>query len=204
MLSGSGVAELERARVTVANNRFDSGLAIFVQDANRSNIRIQDNQWETEFMGLQVILNVDGALSERNSFFVSGNQGTTSVPFPDFGFGVSFIDPWDFETRVPGGSVVGLARNVLAVGAVDGPATSGIDVYGAGRLWALRNVVRGQASAGGISVDRTSGCWVVGNVLRTTGGPDLALGPDTSRCLAVVEREDTVVDRGTNNWIFRR
>jgi hypothetical protein len=202
--SGSGVAELERARVTVTDNRYRSGIAVFVQDADRSNIRIINNLWEADFMGLQAILNVDGALSERNSLFVLGNQGTTHVPFADFGFGVSFIDPWDFETRGPGGSMVTLARNDLTVSTVEGAATSGIDVYGAGQLWAWRNVVRGQAWAGGINVDRTSGCWIVRNLLGTTGGPDLALGPDTRRCLAVVDREDVVVDEGTGNRIFRR
>ena len=109
-----------------------------------------------------------------------------------------------FLLALVGGSVVGLARNELAVQALVGPALSGIDVYGAGRLWAWKNVVRGQASLGGINVDRTSGCWLARNALGTTGGPDLALGPDTRRCLAVVDHDDVVDDQGTGNWIFRR
>jgi hypothetical protein len=209
MLSGSGVAELRHAKVTIAHNRYRSGFAMFVQDADRSHVRILDNRWETKFSGLQVFLNVDGEFSERNSFLVHGNSGTTEVAFPEFlgfgvGHGIVFVDPWDFETREPGGSVIGLAGNDLSVSTVLGPALSGIDVTGAGRLWAWRNVVRGEASLGGINVDLTSGCWLVRNVLETTGGPDLALGPDTQRCLAVVSHDDVVADQGTDNWILRR
>jgi hypothetical protein len=208
MLSGSSAAELLRARVTVANNDYRSGFAMFVQDADRSHVRILGNRWETQYSGLQVFLNFDGRLSERNSFLVYGNQGTTDVAFPDWlgfgvGHGVVFIDPW-VETREPGGSVVSLARNELSVRTVAGPALSGIDVSGAGRLWTWKNVVRGQASLGGINVDRTSGCWLARNALGTTGGPDLALGPDTRRCLAVVDHGDRVVDQGTGNWILFR
>jgi hypothetical protein len=208
MLSGSSAAELEHARVTIANNHYRAGFAMFVQDADRSHVKILNNRWETEYSGLQVFLNVDGELSERNSFLFYGNRGTTDVVFPELlgfgvGHGIVFVDPFD-ETRGPGGSVVSLARNELSVRTVVGPALSGIDVDGAGRLWAWKNVVQGQASLGGINVDRTSRCWLVRNALETTGGPDLVLGPDTRRCLAVVSHDDVVVDHGADNWILRR
>lgn len=203
MLSGSGVAELKGARVTVANNHYQTAIAMFVQDAYRSHIKILNNQWDVDNFGLQVFLNVDGVLSEKNSFSIFGNRGTTDVPFLDFGFGVFFVDPWD-PAREPGGSVVSLAHNTISVTARDRPAMSGIQVYGAGRLWVWKNAVQGRAVTGGISVDRTRGCWLAGNALETTDGPDLVLGPDTSRCLAVVGRDDVVVDDGTGNWIFRR
>jgi hypothetical protein len=209
MLSGAGVAELQHARVTIKNNRYWSEVATYVQDVDRSRVRILNNHWEAEGFGLQVYLNTDGEPSEKNSFLILGNQGSTVVPDPDLleygaGRGIFFIDPGGLDRPEPGGSVVSLAHNDISVRTVDGPALSGIEVHGAGRLWAWKNVVRGEASLGGISVDRTTGCWLVRNALETTGGSDLVLGRDTSRCLAVVGHDDIVDDYGTDNWIFFR
>jgi hypothetical protein len=203
MLSGSPVAETLEAKVTIKNNRYRSGLAMHVQDASRSRLWILKNRWETEFVGLQVLLNVDGEPSERNSIFALGNRGSTVSPFEDFGMGVFFADPWDVD-REPGGTALTLVHNHFSVNTVNGPALSGIDVVGAGRLIAWRNAVRGEVSLAAITVDSTSRCKIISNSLGAKSGPDVALGPATSECLAVVGRHDVVLDQGTNNRIIRR
>ena len=203
MLSGSPVAETLEAKVTIKNNRYRSGFAMHVQDASRSRLWVLKNRWETDFVGVQVLLNVDGEPSERNSILALGNRGSTESPFEDFGMGVFFVDPLD-PAREPGGTTLTLLHNRFRVNAVNGPALSGIDVLGAGRFIAWRNRVRGEASLGGINVDSTSGCKLISNSLGTEGGPDLTLGPATSECLAFVGRDDVVVDLGTNNRIIRR
>ena len=152
---------------------------------------------------MQVLLNVDGEPSERNSILALGNRGSAVSPFEDFGMGVFFVDPWDLD-REPGGTNLTLIHNELSVTGVSGPAVSGIDVLGARRLNAWRNTVRGETSLSGISVESTSGCKVISNSLGTEGGPDLVLGAATSECLAIVGRDDVVLDLGTNNRILRR
>ena len=203
MLSGSPVAETDRARVTIKDNRYRSGFAMHVQDAHRSRILLLKNRWETEFVGAQFLLNVDGDPSEKNSILALGNRGSTQDPSKDFAIGIFFVDPWD-TARETGDTKLTLLHNRISVDGVTGAAWSGIDVTGAGRLIAWRNAVRGEASLAGIHVDSTSGCKLISNSLGTEGGPDVLLGPATSECLAVVHRNDDVDDFGMNNWIIRR
>ena len=203
MLSGRPVAETDRARVTIKHNRYRSGFAMHVQDAHRSRILLLKNRWETEFVGVQFLLNVDGDPSERNSIIALGNRGSTQDPSEDFAIGIFFVDPW-VTAREAGDTKLILLHNRISVDGVTGPAFSGIDVVGAGRLIAWRNTVRGEASLGGINVDSTSGCKLISNSLGTEGGPDLVLGAATSECLTFVGRHDVVLDEGTNNRIIRR
>jgi hypothetical protein len=57
-----------------------------------------------------------------------------------------------------------------------------------------------------VIVDQTTGCRVGRNAFdwEIAGEePDLRLGRDTSRCLVAVGLEDTVVDEGAENQVFR-
>ena len=94
---------------------------------------------------------------------------------------------------------------MLTLGTEDEAAASAVEAFGAGQLRARGNRIRGRAGAG-IRVDQTSGCEIFWNAfggLDTGGGPHLGLGAETSECLAVVGRDDIVVDDGTDNRIFR-
>lgn len=203
MLSGSPVAETDGARVSIRGNLYHSGFALHVQDGSHSRLWIVENEWRTRFGGVQILMNVDGVSSVDNTIVAYGNTGSTLVPESDWGTGIMFLDPLD-PTRVPGGSTLLVGRNDLKVDTTRGPALSGIDAVGAGRLLVWSNVLRGKASLGGVHVDATSRCRVLFNSLRTVAGPDLVLGPGTLECLAIVGRRDRVIDQGVDNRILRR
>lgn len=203
MVSGSPVAETDGATASIRDNTYETDFALHVQDGNRSRLWLVNNTWNTTFGGVQILMNVDGDLSEGNSIIAFGNQGTTLVPLADWGTGFQYVDPWD-PSRTPGGTSLFLARNTFSVDTTSGPALAGIDAVGAGRLTAWSNVLRGRTSVAGINVDDTTGCRLLSNSLGTSGATDLALGPGTSRCLALVSRSDVVVDQGVDNRIVRR
>jgi hypothetical protein len=104
-----------------------------------------------------------------------------------------------------------VSGNDLQVGHPDEAAFSGIEAYGAGRLLVSRNTLRGRVDAfegvGGVGIwiDQTTGCLVLRNDLDglATAGASVHLGPETSGCLGLVGRHDTVLDEGTNNRVFR-
>jgi hypothetical protein len=109
---GSMISELDQATVTVARNRYRSGVAIDVIDANRSQVTLRSNQWQASLRGVQVIQNLDGAPSEASNFMVDGNQGTVATFLSGAGDGISFQDPID-ASPVPGGSTLLAMRNRL-------------------------------------------------------------------------------------------
>jgi hypothetical protein len=201
MISGTPLAELSGAEVTIARNRYRAAFAMDVIDASDSRVSVVGNRWDTWVRGLQVLLNLDGAPSRENAFLVRGNHGSTGV----FGDGVYFQDPFDAE-REPGGTTLSLEGNSLVLGDPSGPAASGVSAFGAGVLRAFGNRLRGGGGAG-IVVDDTTGCRVSHNALGgldTHGGPDVELGPGTRECRVVADPEDTVVDQGQGNRVDRR
>ena len=203
MVSGTQLGELEGAQIDVTGNDFQSFLAVDVLDGSRSRIRVDGNRWEAGYVGVQVILNVDGEPSQGNTFLVSRNQGTVG-PYFGFASGVYFVDPWLLPE--PGESTLTVGRNRMTVGTAEESAGTAVEAWGAGRLWVYGNGFQGRAGAG-IRVDQTSGCRVFWNTLGgldTGGGPHLHLGPETSECLAVVGQDDIVVDNGTSNRVIRR
>jgi hypothetical protein len=204
MMSGTPLWELADARVTIARNRYRTIVGMDVVDVTRSSVAIYDNDWDVDFVGAEVLLNVDGEPSETNRFLVVNNRGTVGSP-DSLASGVFF---WDLGAPDPaaGSSSVVLAGNRLALGVEGNPAESGLEAWGAGQLRVYGNALRGRADAG-IRVDDTTGCRVFGNALaalETGDGPDLELGFGTSRCLAVVGHADVVLDEGEDNRIFRR
>jgi hypothetical protein len=204
MLSGTPLWELADAKVTIARNRYRSTLGMDVLDTTRSRVAIYGNHWDVDFVGAEVILNIDGEPSRANTFLIVDNRGSIGTLF-SFASGLFFWDPGTLEGD-PGSSTVVLAGNRLTVGVKGNPAESGLEAWGARRLGVYGNVLRGWVRTG-IRIDDTTGCRVFGNAFRaldTDAGPDLALGLGTSECLAVVGHDDIVHDEGTANLIFRR
>jgi hypothetical protein len=206
MVSGAQIGELDDAEVEITGNDFQSLVAVDVLDASRSRVRVDGNQWDAGFVGVQAILNIDGDPSVDNTFLVSRNRGTIR-PYWGWGSGVYFADPWDPRVLpVPGESTLSVSRNQMTLGTGEEAAGNAVEASGAGRLWVYGNRFQGRAGEG-IKIDQTSGCRVFWNTLGrldTGGGPHLDLGPETSECLGVVGRDDIVVDNGTDNRIFRR
>jgi hypothetical protein len=206
MMSGTPLWELADARVTIARNRYRTVVGMDVVDVTRSAVTIYGNDWDVDFVGAEVLLNLDGEPSETNSFLVVNNRGSVGSP-GSLASGVFFWDLGTFDsTSGTATSSVVLAGNRLALGVEGNPAESGLVAWGAGRLWVFGNALGGWAGAG-IQVDDTTGCRVSGNALPgldTGGGPDLELGFGTSRCRVVVRDDDVVLDKGMDNRIFRR
>jgi len=202
-MSGTQLGELDGAEVVVARNDIEALLAVDMLDGSRSRVRVYRNQWDVGFVGVQVILNIDGEPSLDNTFLVSRNRGTVG-PYWGYGSSVYFADSWIHPE--PGESTLSVSRNQMTLGTTEEPAGTGVEAWGAGRLWVGGNRFGGRAAAG-IKVDDTSGCRVYGNSLGgldTGGGPHLNLGSETSDCVAVVGQDDIVTDNGTNNRIIRR
>jgi hypothetical protein len=165
---------------------------------------IYGNHWDVDFVGAEVILNIDGEPSQANTYLIANNRGSIGTPF-SFASGLFFWDPGTLDGN-PGSSTVLLAGNRLTVGVEGNAAESGLEAWGARRLWVSGNALRGWIRTG-IKAEDTTGCRVLGNELReleTETGPDLHLGPGTSECLAVVSHDDVVLDQGTDNLIFWR
>jgi hypothetical protein len=203
MVAGTQLGELDEAEAVVAQNDFESLVAVDVLDGSRSRVWAYRNRWDASFVGVQVILNVDGEPSVDNTFFVYQNRGTVG-PYFGFGSGVYFADPWILPE--PGNSTLAVGLNRVAVGTPGEAGDTAMEASGAGRLWVGGNRFRGRAATG-LRLDDTSGCRVYWNRLDgldTGGGPHLDLGPETSDCVAVVGLDDIVVDDGTNNQIIRR
>jgi hypothetical protein len=205
MISGTPLWELADARVTIARNRYRTIVGMDVVDVTRSSVAIYDNDWDVDFVGAEVLLNLDGEPSEMNRFLVVNNRGSVGSP-GSLASGVFFWDLGTFDsTSGTATSSVVFAGNRLALGVEGNPAESGLVAWGADQLWVYANALGGWASAG-IRVDDTTGCRVLGNALPgldTGDGPDLELGFGTSSCLAVVGPADVVLDEGTDNRIFR-
>ena len=204
MENGTPLWELADARVTVSGNRYRSIVGMNVLDTTRSRVAVYGNHWDVDRVGAEVILNLDGEPSRDNTFLITHNRGSigTLVDLPS---GVFF---WDLGTLEgdPGSSDVLLAGNRLRVGVEGNTAVSGLEAWGARRLWVYGNALSGWAGTG-IGVDDTTGCRVFGNALAdldSGSGPDLELGLGTSGCLAVVGLDDVVLDQGTGNQIVRR
>jgi len=208
MISGVSLGELGNARVTIWRNEMRSLIGVDALDASHSRVRVVANRWDVEAVGFQAFLNIDGAPSERNTILVDHNRGTVG-PFFGEGSAIYVQDPVILPE--PGDSTVIVSGNDLQVGSPDEGAFSGIEVYGAGRLFVSRNTLRGRvdAFAGiggvGIGIDQTTGCRVIRNDLGglATAVADLHLGSETSDCLALVGRHDTVLDEGASNRLFR-
>jgi hypothetical protein len=204
MVSGTPLWELADARVTIARNRYDSILGMDILDATRSRVAISGNRWDVDFVGAEAILNIDGEPSRANTFLIVNNRGSVGTLL-SFASGLFFWDPGTPDGE-PGSSTVALAGNRLVVGVEGNPAESGMEAWGARRLWVFGNALAGWVRTG-VRVEDTRGCRVFGNTLReldTATGPDLTLGPGTRECLAVVGHDDVVLDQGTDNLIFRR
>ncbi len=202
-LCGTQIGELDEAEVVVAQNDFESILAVDFLDGSRSRVSVYRNRWDAGFVGVQVILNIDGEPSVDNTFLVARNRGTVG-PYGGWGSGVYFVDPWLLPE--PGGSTLSVFGNRLTVGTTEEAGDTAVDASGAGRLWVGANRFRGRVTTG-LRIDDTSGCRVYWNRLGdldTGAGPHLDLGPETSECLAVVGQDDIVNDDGTNNQIIRR
>lgn len=203
MVSGTQLGELEGAEVEITRSDFQSLLAVDVLDGSRSRVSVNGNQWDAGFVGVQVILNVDGEPSQDNTFLVSRNRGTVGSYF-GFGSGIYFADPWILP--VPGESTLTVSSNRVTLGDGEGAAASALEAYGSGQVRVWGDRFQGRAATG-VRLDQTSGCRVFWNALSgldTGGGPHLDLGRETSACLAVVGAEDIVNDDGTDNRIIRR
>ena len=203
MVSGAELGELDDAEVEIRGNDFQSLVAVDVLDASRSRVRVDGNQWDAGFVGVQAILNVDGEPSVDNTFLVSRNRGTVG-PYWGYGSGVYFVDPWILPE--PGNTTLSVFGNRITVGTAAEAADTALEASGAGRLWVGANRFQGRVATG-IRIDETSGCRVYWNRLDgldTGGGPHLDLRRETSDCLAVVGQDDIVVDNGTDNRIVRR
>ena len=81
------------AEVVIAQNDLESLVAVDVLDGSRSRVRVDGNRWDAGYVGVQVILNVDGEPSVDNTVLVSRNRGTVG-PYLGWGAGVYFEDPW--------------------------------------------------------------------------------------------------------------
>ena len=201
MLSGTPLGELGHASVSFSRNVYRSGFVTDVLDATHSHVRIAGNRFETTFRAVQVYLNLDGAPSQENTFMAIGNRGSVGPG----GDGFVFEDPF-FAGQEPGNSRVVLAYNRFELGDETGPAASGTGIVGAGSVVIGGNRLLGRAGAG-IRADETTGCWIFDNslsALDTAGGPHVELGPGTSDCRVLVDRDDIVRDDGTDNRITRR
>jgi hypothetical protein len=166
---------------------------------------VRGNRWTTSARGVQVLQNLDGVPSRASGIIVDDNEGAL-LPFaPGFGDGVFFQDPIDASPE-PGGTVVWATRNRLALGSEADAVGSGITLVGAARPKLGMNRLSGRV-ARGVDLDDTARCLVLGNSFRgldTAGGPDLRLGGGTSDCLAIVGKDDVVVDEGQANRVVRR
>jgi hypothetical protein len=205
VLNGTPIGEIARARVRVAHNRFRSAVAVDLIDADRSQVAIVSNRWDASYRGVQVRQNLDGSPSRASGILVDNNEGSLAPLEPGAGDGIAFQDPFDASPD-PGGSVLWATRNRLTLGNANRPVASGITAVGSARLKLAGNRLSGKAAVG-IDVDVAEGCLVLGNsarALQTGGGPDLRLGTDTSDCLAVVGKHDSVQDDGSNNKVIRR
>jgi hypothetical protein len=205
VLGATPLWELARARVDVERSRFRAAVAVDVIDVDRSQVLVRGNRWTTSARGVQVLQNLDGVPSRASVIIVDENEGAL-LPFaPGFGDGVFFQDPLDASPE-PGGTVVWATRNRLALGSGADAVASGMTLVGAARPKLGMNRLSGRA-ARGVDLDETQRCLVLGNSFRgldTAGGPDLRLGGGTSDCLAVVGRDDVVVDEGRANRVVRR
>ena len=202
-LCGTQLGELDKAEVVIAENDFESLVAVDVLDGSRSRVSVYRNRWDTGFVGVQVILNVDGEPSVDNTVLVFRNRGTVG-PYGGYGSGVYFADPWILPE--PGNTTLSVFGNRMTVGTTEEAADTAVEASGAGRLWVGANRFRGRAVTG-LRIDDTSGCRVYWNRLDgldTGGGPHLDLGRETSDCLAVVGPDDIVNDDGTNNQVIVR
>jgi hypothetical protein len=202
VLRGTPLAELAGANVLLARNSYRASTAVDVIDADRSHVAILANRWDVNTRGVQVQQNMDGLPSRGSAIQVSGNEGRI-VPYY-LGDGLSYVDPFD-PSYDPGGTSLRVSGNRWSLGDASLPATSGLSVVGAARLRILDNHMTGRVVSG-VIVDQTTGCRVGRNAFdwETAGEePDLRLGRDTSRCLVAVGLEDTVVDEGAENQVFR-
>jgi hypothetical protein len=202
-LCGTQLGELDEAEVVIAENDFESLVAVDFLDGSRSRVSAYRNRWDAGFVGVQVILNVDGEPSVDNTFYVYRNRGTVG-PYWGYGSGVYFADPWILPE--PGNSTLVVGLNRVTVGTPDEAADTALDASGAGRLWVAGNRFRGRVATG-LKIDDTSGCRVYWNRLDgldTGDGPHLDLGLETSDCVAAVGLDDIVNDDGTNNTVIRR
>jgi hypothetical protein len=201
-LAALSLGELDDAEILIARNNLRGFVAVDVVDASRSRVRILSNHWDTEYVGVQVTLNVDGEPSVDNLFFVAANRGKVGSFFGNAA-GIFYQDP--FLLPEPGDSSLGILGNHLSVGQSGEPAYSGIEAHGAGFLKVWHNRLAGGAGAG-IRVDQTSRCRVARNDLagfEASGGFDVELGADTSGCLVVLRPDDTFVDNGIDNRVFQ-
>jgi hypothetical protein len=205
VLTGTPLAELSRARVLVARNRYRSTVAAEVIDADRSSIAVLANRWTVSYRGVQVRQNLDGPPSRASRIAVGENRGSVEPLFPGFGDAVSFQDPAGASSE-PGSTALRVRGNAWELGHGDAAAASAVTTAGAGWLEIAANRLAGRAGTG-IDVDATSGCRVRANAterLETGPGPDLHLAAGTSDCVAVVAPDDTVVDEGSANRVIRR
>jgi hypothetical protein len=206
VLTGTSIAELAAARVTVSRNHYRSTVAVDVIDADRSGISVVDNRWTVSYRGLQVRQNVDGAPSQASRLVVAANRGKLRPLFPGFGDALAFEDPAGGSSADPGATSLSVLGNSWTLGEADAGAASGITVSGAAPLHVGANRLAGRAATG-ISVGATEGCRIWANAmdeLDTAGGPDVLLGPDTSDCVAFVAAGDVVQDDGSANRVLRR
>jgi hypothetical protein len=205
VLGGAPVWELTGARVEVETSRIRAAVAVDVIDVDLSHVLVRGNRWTTSARGVQVLQNLDGVPSRSSGILVDDNEGAL-LPFaPGFGDGVLFQDPID-ASPAPGGTVVWATRNRLALGSGADAVASGVTLVGAARPKLGMNRLSGRA-ARGLDVDETERCLVLGNSFRgldTAGGADLRLGGGTSACLAIVGKDDAVVDEGQANRVVRR
>jgi hypothetical protein len=202
MITAVSLGELDDAEILIARNRLQAYVAVDLLDASRSRVRVLKNDWDTEYLGVQITLNIDGQPSVDNLFFIAANRGMVG-PFFGAAAGIFFQDPWLLPE--PGESALGVVGNHLTVGRPDEPAYSGIEAHGAGFLKIWHNDLRGGATAG-VRVNQTTRCRISRNDLddfAVSGGFDFELGLDTSECLVVVGPDDTVDDDGTNNRVYR-
>jgi hypothetical protein len=199
--SGSPVSELAAASVRLRGNRYRAGIAVDVIDVDRSQIEIAGNRWRTSYRGVQVLQNLDGVPSRSSTVIVEDNTGTLNPMLADVGDVVAFQDP--VVLPEPGGTELRVAGNRLRQRDGLGPAASGITAIGALRPRLYGNRISGLAGVG-MAVDEATGCLVWGNSFGQEGsGPDLRLGAGTSRCLAFVNRRDSVEDLGSGNRVLR-
>jgi hypothetical protein len=205
VLGGAPVWELSQARVEVEGSRIRAAVAVDVIDVDLSQVLVRGNRWTTSARGVQVLQNLDGVPSRASGILVDDNEGAL-LPFaPGFGDGVFFQDPIDASPE-PGDTVVWATRNRLALGSEADAVGSGITLVGAARPKLGMNRLSGRV-ARGLDLDDTTRCLVLGNSVRgldTAGGPDLRLGGGTSDCLAIVGKDDAVVDEGQANRVVRR
>jgi hypothetical protein len=209
MLTGVALGELGDADVIVRGNETSAFVGVDLLDANRSRVRVFGNSWGVDALAVNALLNIDGAPSHDNRIEIHDNRGAVG-PYFGVGEGILFWDPWILPEI--GTSTVLIYDNVLEVGYPDEPAFAGIELVGARRAWVSRNTLRGRVEeldgfgGMGVGIDETAGCWALLNDFRgleTGAGPDLYLGLETRDCLAVIRRQDSFLDEGTDNTVLR-